>query len=401
MTTRGWFTLVSGVCLVFAGWLFGRVEAVLGGLTLVVMVCLAVAWTLTRRPAVRAVRRLHPSRLHVGAPAEVELEVSNEKGKTPVMLLVDRLPGDLEVRALLYPMKPGATVTARYPLRELRRGIVTIGPARIEVADPFGLAARTRPVAEPIDVTVFPQIHRVSPPPRGAGDDPHAGSEPPHARGTGGDDFYTLRSYVPGDDLRRVHWPYTARFDQLMVRQNHLPWQGRVTIVVDNRSATSTEESFENIVSAAASLLEACAARGDLVRLVMADGSDSGHGSGSTHAQTLMEHLAVAEQAEEASLLGVARLVMSGSAGGTVVFLLGDSPEHELRELAKMSGRHSLTLVLTYSPSRRGLAVRRRGFHLVGAAPGDDLPSVWESLCGPAGGRSRVLAGFGRPADER
>jgi len=45
-----------------------------------------------------------------------------------------------------------------------------------------------------------------------------------------GDDFYALRPYVVGDDMRKVHWPSTARRDELMVRQDELPWQGRVTI---------------------------------------------------------------------------------------------------------------------------------------------------------------------------
>ncbi len=68
------------------------------------------------------------------------------------------------------------------------------------------------------------------------GNDPLAGAEHPNALGRGGEDFYALRHYVVGDDLRRVHWPSTARHDELMVRQDELPWQGRATVLVDVRA---------------------------------------------------------------------------------------------------------------------------------------------------------------------
>jgi len=44
-----------------------------------------------------------------------------------------------------------------------------------------------------------------------------------------------LRAYVPGDDVRRVHWPTTARHHELMVRTDeHTPAQP-VTLVLDRR----------------------------------------------------------------------------------------------------------------------------------------------------------------------
>ena len=69
-----------------------------------------------------------------------------------------------------------------------------------------------------------------------------------------GDDFYALRDYVVGDDLRRVHWPSTARHDELMVRQDEMPWQGRATVLLDVRRAAHTAASLELAVSAAASV---------------------------------------------------------------------------------------------------------------------------------------------------
>ena len=57
----------------------------------------------------------------------------------------------------------------------------------------------------------------------------------------GGEDFYTLRSYQEGDDLRRVHWASSAKLDELMIRQMETPWQSRALVFFDvRRRATRT-----------------------------------------------------------------------------------------------------------------------------------------------------------------
>jgi uncharacterized protein (DUF58 family) len=111
--------------------------------------------------------------------------------------------------------------------------------------------------------------------------------------GLTGEDFYALRAYQQGDDLRRVHWPSTARRDEIMIRQNEVPWQGRATIVLDLRARLHTDASLEAAVSAAASVITACWQHGSVVRLVTTDGVDSGFGSGANHLEVLLARLAV------------------------------------------------------------------------------------------------------------
>ena len=108
-----------------------------------------------------------------------------------------------------------------------------------------------------------------------------------------GEDFYALRPYVVGDDLRRIHWPSSARHDELLVRQDELPWQGRTTVLLDVRKAAHSGDSLEVAVSAAASIVAATARRHDLIRLVTTAGSDSDFAPGSDHVEAIMEHLAV------------------------------------------------------------------------------------------------------------
>ena len=44
-----------------------------------------------------------------------------------------------------------------------------------------------------------------------------------------------MREYVEGDDLRKIHWPATAKRGGFMIRQEETPWHTRATILLDDR----------------------------------------------------------------------------------------------------------------------------------------------------------------------
>ena len=67
--------------------------------------------------------------------------------------------------------------------------------------------------------------------------------------------FHALREYVPGDDLRHVHWRSSAKAGELLVRQYHETRRGHVTILLDPaRSSYPRLRDFELAVSVAASI---------------------------------------------------------------------------------------------------------------------------------------------------
>ncbi len=206
--------------------------------------------------------------------------------------MFDPVTGTRGADLLLGPLEPGVTARAAYRLPTEKRGIVRIGPLDVVVTDPFGVASSATTAAPISELTVFPWVDDIVPVPHTSGDDPHAGADHPSALGRSGEDFYALRPYVVGDDLRRVHWKSTARRDELMVRQDELPWQGRVTVLLDVRRSGHTAESLELAVSAAASVVTASWKRRDLVRLITTDGTDLGFAAGTAHAEAIMEFLA-------------------------------------------------------------------------------------------------------------
>src|SRR5947209_7515280 len=100
-----------------------------------------------------------------------------------------------------------------------------------------------------------------------------------------------------------------------MIRQQELPWQGRATVLLDVRAGAHDDVSFEQAVSAAASLLTTSWQRDGQIRLLTTDGLDSGFGSGPGHLQAVMEHLAVIEPGSDRldSLLGAMRRRATGA----------------------------------------------------------------------------------------
>ena len=365
LTRRGWSVgILAGILLVL-GRLFGTIEGFIAGAALGILLVGSVLWLVATRLDVAVTRVLHPPKVHAGSSTRVDLAVVNRARRaSPVLTLRDRVSGTRGASLLVAPLAPGDECRAAYRFATDRRGVVTVGPLQVELTDPFGLARLRLPAAGVSDLVVYPAIERLPAVPLSAGNDPLAGSEHPNALGRGGEDFYALRAYVVGDDLRRVHWPATARHDELMVRQDELPWQGRTTVVLDDRAGVHTPESFERMVSAAASILVAGSRRQDLVRVVTASGSDSGFGAGRPHVEALLEALACLEPRGTTGLDDAGGLLGATGVSGALLVLTGAATVDELHGLVARAEPSGADAVLSFSagatggPSSDGAVVR-------------------------------------------
>ena len=136
-----------------------------------------------------------------------------------------------------------------------RSGRHLIGPVRVEVADPFGLAQRRMTVDVRDEIVVTPPVEDL------LGEDPARGERSGLASfgrlSPSGGEFSLMRPYVEGDDLRRIHWPSVARRGELMIRQDETSSRPRALLLLDARAQTAGPaggEVFEHLVGAAASL---------------------------------------------------------------------------------------------------------------------------------------------------
>jgi uncharacterized protein (DUF58 family) len=293
-TRSGWGLAAAGIAVIVAGRVFGLVELFLIGMVLLVLVVAAVAFAALTPLRLQIGRSVRPARVHVGDRGHVTLSVRNDgRRRTPVLELHDAVRGTAGASLLAAPLERGARSSAAYALPTTRRGVLDLGPLTVRLTDPFGLAQAVVTAVGRTTVTVYPRIVDLEAPPRTGGADPHGR----RSRGVHheGDEFHSLRPYVIGDDLRRVHWPATARRDELVVRQLDLHRHGRTTVLLETRADRHIGSSFETAVVAAASVLVAAHRRGDELRLISSGGHDSGIDDEDAHLDAVLRWLATAE----------------------------------------------------------------------------------------------------------
>jgi uncharacterized protein (DUF58 family) len=325
LTRRGIGVVVGVAALAIAGRVLGVLELFVlatgvGGLLLTGALTITV-----RRTKLRASRHVEPARVHVGAESRVDVVVENlGRTRSPVVTICDSFDGGArQARLLLAPIATGNRDRAIYRLPADRRGRFELGPLEAKRADPFGLVSRTTTIGPAVQLTVYPAIEAVTEMAPARGHRP--ATTQPVTAGPSGEDFASLRAYEIGDDLRQVHWPSTARLDELMIRQLDHPLEGHATVVLDLRAHVHTEASLERAVSAAASLIVACARKDSLVRLATTEGIDSGFGTGKAHVDAIMEQLAVAAAGDDDHLAGVIGALARSRHGGPTAFVGTDA----------------------------------------------------------------------------
>jgi uncharacterized protein (DUF58 family) len=368
-TRSGWSLAATGAAAILAGRVFGFVELFLIGVVLLVLVAAAVGFAAFTPLRLEIGRSIRPARVHVGERSQVILAVRNDgRRRTPVLGLHDAVRGTPGASLLAAPLERGARASASYALPTTRRGVLDIGPLSVELTDAFGLARSKVTAVGRTTVTVYPRIVELSAPPRTGGADPHG----LRSRGLHheGDEFHSLRPYVLGDDLRRVHWPATARRDELVVRQLERHRHGRTTVVLETRPTMHLGPSFETAVVAAASILVAAHARGDELRLVSSGGHDSGIADDDAHLDALLTWLATAE-----ARTGVVAPLPTGDRQGSPVRVTTDlDPAVTQRSDARGRG---LTIAIMTSD-----APARHGPGLISIKRPADLVGVWPILAG-------------------
>lgn len=125
-----------------------------------------------------------------------------------------------------------------------RRGVFRLGPTDLVMADPCGFFEVTHHYPATTMLLVYPRASYLPdlqlPRGRAPGRATISERAPDDTIMVGG-----LRPYLPGDSLRRIHWPATARHDHLMVREFDREPTGDLWLVVDMDAAAQAGEDAE------------------------------------------------------------------------------------------------------------------------------------------------------------
>ena len=377
-TKAGLATLVSGVASLALGRVFGIFEFYIIGVAMIALVGCALAWVLLNWRSIGVSREVRPSRLHVGSVSTVTLTLRNERMfPTPVAQITDAVQGVRRADANVPPLRRNRSTRASYGVPAKVRGLVEIGPMKTRVTDSFGLASVIRTSAPDASVLVLPWLDDIEPPPQPGGDIAMLPDRSPGRVGTSGEEFSALRAYSVGDDLRKVHWPSTARTGDLMVRTEHVPEHGRSIVLLDVRSIAADPETFERMVSAAASILAACRRRDDTVRLGATDGSECIADDDASFAR-LLDHLALIQQTDDED----PHLALShtGMGGETAVLVVAAKSESLLAAMygGAQHGRTTIAIRFEAEGANPPAGIPQlRSIRMVDIAGGEEFAENW------------------------
>jgi len=113
-----------------------------------------------------------------------------------------------------------------------KRGVYRSGQVRLISQDPFGLFRLRRDFVDPHPYIVFPAVEPLP------DLDVRFAGLPSNSRSTRHWDQITtdvssIRPYVEGDSMRRIHWPYTARMNELMVKVFDMGLSAEAWVLLD------------------------------------------------------------------------------------------------------------------------------------------------------------------------
>ena len=379
-TGRGWAALGVAAALLVLWVGFGEIELMTTAVFLVAAVIVGTTFVRLARPTVTVARRLYPVQVHAGDSVTVEVEMLASR-RLRNLFVEDTVHGLGVARFAAATAMPSHPVVARYEVHCRARGVYAVGPAEVAIADPFGLSERRAHAGGADRLTVYPRVERLAGLPAVRGLDPAVQSTRPTFAAHGGEDFFTLREYQAGDDLRKVHWPSSAKRDSLMIKQLEIPWQARALVLLDVRAERYLiPESFEQAVRGAASTVSHLYQGGfspELWTFERAPGLRSGN-----RFQQAMDTLATVQPVPHLDLRRtVARLRRQGVGGGALVLVTGIPDEGALaafRVLAKDFAR-TIVLLVAERAGDTGASFRRAGAVTVVTRPDGSWAPGWRT----------------------
>jgi uncharacterized protein (DUF58 family) len=210
------------------------------------------AWLLTilSLRGIKVERTARAQRGSVGDIFEERFEVSNTSRLPKLWLEIangSNIPNVTGSRILTFlRSKQKRIYTARTWL--VNRGGFVLGPTTVTSGDPFGIFRVSQVVPAKSSLVVLPLLFNVnefvSPPgllPGGKAIRRKSIDVTPHASG--------VREYIPGDPMKRIHWPTSIRRDQLMVKEFEQDPQSEIWIFLDTHKGVHFSRAAANIDS--------------------------------------------------------------------------------------------------------------------------------------------------------
>ena len=200
-------------------------------------------------------------RIHAGEPIVERITVRN-RWRLPIPWLeVKELTDLLEHNTgMTFSLSGQAFRSWRTTTLCRRRGVYTLGPIRVVTGDPFGLFRFERRYGDIRQLIVLPAVVPLPHFEVAAADLPgggpvrwHSQEITPHAS--------MVRDYAPGDSVKRMHWPSSAKLGRLMVKEFDLGMTSDLWILLDLERDAQTLQADEGTDELAVTVAASVASR--------------------------------------------------------------------------------------------------------------------------------------------
>ena len=275
MTRRGRLTLALGLATYLAAWAFGAQALYAPAVGLVLASLAALAWTQLLSRPLRLHRSVDRERPVEGDDVVIRVELEADGGVLPGSVVLHDPAGGLGERDVTVP-RDGKRLRTAYRVKRVPRGRYRFSDAEVAIEDPFGLARREQPLPDTGTLLVYPRLTRLASLFSERGLRSHGAGRVLLRRPTGFE-LHSVREYQSGESLRRVHWPSTARRQQLMVKELEDTPRDEVLVVLDAQDGFAAgkrqDSSFDAQVRSAGSILWTHARRARNARLLVTSGA--------------------------------------------------------------------------------------------------------------------------------
>jgi uncharacterized protein (DUF58 family) len=374
VTRLGWGALAAGLVLLGVGLGASWSPLFALGVGLVVLSAGALAYVL-RSPRFDLERAVEPPRVEKRRPAIAVIRATNMSRRALAPVAIEQRLGPTVFRAELPRLRKGEQGLRTYRLPTSQRGTYEIGPVEVPRADPFGLCRRARALGEPQVISVHPRVLALRPIASGTSRNLEGPSSDMSPQGSV--TFHRLREYVIGDDLRKVHWPSTARLGKLVVRQYVDTAQPYTVVLVDLRPEVYSPDSFEEAMDVTASVVAATALGEAPVQLRTTSGERVG-GTRKSSFEALIDYLTDLAPSGDGSLSGQLVAMRRERGGNALVVVTGTVQLDSLPEVAALRRRFDRVIMASVVP-RPTPAPIYPGLTILAGTNADEVAEDWEA----------------------
>ena len=211
---------------------------------------------------VEVTREKNEQDVYEDGKVDVKIKVKNKGKQLQFLEVMDEVPPNVEISEgsnhQVLSLEEGETKIIKYTLFLPVRGNKVIGPIKFRSIDSLGFFYKEWKVNEEMRIHILPRTEEMN----------KVNVRPSYTRNWLGNiqsqsigigsEFYALREYVPGDEIRKINWKATARYLNPITNQFEGEKSGDVVIVVDGYKkgnvGTVRNNTTKASIKAAASL---------------------------------------------------------------------------------------------------------------------------------------------------